>query len=111
MNNEAYVQNVFLNCPFDEQYSPFFQAAVFAITDCGFIARCALEASDASQVRIHKIYDLIAECKFGIHDLSRTQLDIHSQLPRFNMPLVRNFLGSKVSRRGQTTSESMLGLR
>jgi hypothetical protein len=96
MGNKTYKQNVFLNCPFDAQYFPFFQAAVFTLMDCGFVARCALEASDASQVRIHKLYDLIAECKFGIHDLSRTQLDEHSQLPRFNMPLEFGiFLGAK----------------
>lgn len=83
MRNGIYEQNVFLNCPFDNQYFPFFQAAVFSIVDCGFTVRCALEVSDASQVRIHKIYDLIAECKLGIHDLSRTRLDEQFKLPRF----------------------------
>ncbi len=39
---------------------------------------------------------MIAECKFGIHDLSRTQLDKISGLPRFNMPLEFGiFLGAK----------------
>ena len=89
-------KNVFINCPFDKEYFPLFQAMVFAINDCGFISRCALEKSDASQIRILKIYDLIAECKLGIHDLSRTQLDIISGLPRFNMPLEFGiFLGAK----------------
>ncbi len=96
MRNNSYGQNVFLNCPFDERYSPFFRAAVFTIIDCGFTVRCGLELSDASQVRIQKILDQIAECKLGIHDLSRTQLDERSQLPRFNMPLEFGiFLGAK----------------
>jgi hypothetical protein len=38
-------------------------------------------------VRIDKIQDIIAECKYSIHDLSRTQLDRVHRLPRFNMPL------------------------
>lgn len=94
--NGTYEQNVFINCPFDKEYFPLFQAMVFAINDCGFTSRCALEKSDASQIRILKIYDLISECKFGIHDLSRTQLDKNSSLPRFNMPLEFGiFLGAK----------------
>jgi hypothetical protein len=30
---------------------------------------------------------MIAECDFSIHDISRVELDDHSRLPRFNMPL------------------------
>jgi len=64
-----YEQNVFLNCPFDEEYAPLLQAAVFTVTDCGFMVRCGLETSDASQIRIQKIYDQIGSCKYGINDL------------------------------------------
>ena len=53
----------------------------------GFRARSALEASNAGTVRIDKIQDIIASCKYSIHDLSRTQLDKTYRLPRFNMPL------------------------
>lgn len=63
---------------------------------CGFIAQSALELSDGSQVRIDKIYQLIGECRFGVHDLSMTSLDPVTQLPRFNMPLELGiFLGTK----------------
>ena len=41
----------------------------------------------AGTVRIDKIQDIIAECKYSIHDISRTQLDKTHRLPRFNMPL------------------------
>ena len=92
----AYNDNVFVNCPFDSEYRPLFEALVFAVHDCGFVARCALEADDASQVRIDKIGDIIAECRLGIHDISRTELDGGSDLPRFNMPLeLGMFLGAK----------------
>jgi hypothetical protein len=35
-------------------------------------------------VRIENLYDLIRECRFGIHDTSRTELDPDNKLPRFN---------------------------
>lgn len=96
MKSSHYNDNVFLNCPFDPDYKQLFDAMVFAIHDCGFIPRCALEEEDASQVRIDKIYDIIAACRYGIHDISRTELDRTSGLPRFNMPLELGvFLGAK----------------
>ena len=80
-------RNVFINCPFDNLYTHLFNAIVFAIHDIGFRPRCALEASNAGQFRLNKIMDMISECKYSIHDLSRTELDAASGLPRFNMPL------------------------
>jgi len=57
------------------------------VIDIGFRPRCALEAINAGQFRLSKILDIISECKYSIHDLSRTELDSTSGLPRFNMPL------------------------
>jgi hypothetical protein len=82
----AYQQSVFINCPFDDQYKDLFDAVVFAVVDCGFTPRCALEITNSGQSRIDKIVALIRACQFGIHDLSRTELDPGSNLPRFNMP-------------------------
>lgn len=91
-----YTDNVFINCPFDSAYKPLFDAIVFAVHDCGFMARCTLEEEDTSQVRIDKIYTIIADCRYGIHDISRTELDEISGLPRFNMPLELGiFFGAK----------------
>jgi hypothetical protein len=96
MRKADYARSVFLNCPFDDSYAPLFEAAVFAVMDCGFHVRCAKESSDASHVRIHKIYELIRSSRLGIHDLSRTELDSSTDLPRFNMPLELGiFLGAK----------------
>ena len=95
MQSTHYNDNVFINCPFDSAYKKLFDAMVFAVHDCGFIPRCALEEDDASQVRIDKIYSMIADCRYGIHDISRTE-DKSSGLPRFNMPLELGiFLGAK----------------
>jgi hypothetical protein len=93
---EQYEHSVFLNCPFDAEYVSLFQAGLFSIVDCGFIPRTALDVSDASEVRIHKIYATVGGCRLGIHDISRTQLDVATGLPRFNMPLEFGiFLGAK----------------
>jgi hypothetical protein len=82
----GYDRNVFINCPFDDLYESLFHATVFAVQIAGFIPRCALEASNAGQARLEKITAIISECRFGIHDISRTELGPH-KLPRFNMPL------------------------
>jgi hypothetical protein len=92
----SYEDSVFINCPFDSEYRPIFYALVFAVHDCGYFARCALEIDDSGLVRIQKIEQIIADCRFGIHDISRVEPDPRSQLPRFNMPLELGlFLGAK----------------
>ncbi len=82
-----YQDNVFINCPFDFQYQPLFRATVFTIQQCGFVARCALEEDSTGDVRIQKIIKIIDECRYGVHDISKADLDTNSQLARFNMPL------------------------
>jgi hypothetical protein len=89
-------KNIFINCPFDDIYLPILYAVVFTVFDCGYIARCSLEIEDSSEIRIEKIGRIISECKYGIHDISRTELDKETKLPRFNMPLeLGMFLGAK----------------
>jgi hypothetical protein len=93
---QTFDQSVFINCPFDVEFRPLFAATVFAVHAAGFVARSALEISDASQTRLTTICTLIAACRYGIHDLSRTELDRTWALPRFNMPLELGiFLGCK----------------
>jgi hypothetical protein len=77
---------VFINCPFDSDYQSLFDAIVFTVARCGFAPRCAKEIDDAAGTRIDKIAKLIEECPLAIHDISRTELDNKSKLPRFNMP-------------------------
>jgi hypothetical protein len=43
-----YDQNVFINCPFDDEYHPIFQVLVFATFEGGFRPRCALEVQDGT---------------------------------------------------------------
>src|SRR5262245_29911477 len=88
--------DVFINCPFDLEYRPFFRAITFVVIRSGFRARCALETDDATENRCEKIFKIIKDCRYGIHDISRTELDRTHNLPRFNMPLELGiFLGAK----------------
>lgn len=89
-------RDVFINCAFDDAFAPGFQALIFTVLACGFRARCAREMDDASETRIDKLYAIIEQSRYGIHDLSRTELDPVNHLPRFNMPLeLGMFLAAK----------------
>lgn len=95
MSKNNYFTNVFVNCPFDNKYKKLQEAVIFTIFDCGFYPRCALEEINSGAVRFAKIKKIISESQFGIHDLSRTEIDKKSKLPRFNMPLELGvFLGA-----------------
>ncbi len=91
----GYNTDVFVNCPFDDAYKALHDALVFAVHDCGFRARSALEVSDSGETRIRKVVRIIRSSRLAIHDISRTQPDPAIGLPRFNMPLELGiFLGA-----------------
>lgn len=79
-------KSVFINCPFDDDFKPIFRAIIFTVIASGYFPRCALDTTDGAEIRVSKIADMIAECDWGIHDISRVELG-PSKLPRFNMPL------------------------
>ncbi|MBB3890547.1 hypothetical protein GGQ61_001264 [Phenylobacterium haematophilum] len=79
-------KSVFINCPFDEEFRPILRAMVFAIIAAGYHPRTALDATDGAEIRVGKIATLIGECDWGIHDLSRVEVD-DGGVPRFNMPM------------------------
>lgn len=92
----SYARDVFINCAFDAQFKPIFLAIVFAVVRSGFQARCALEPDDGAENRFGKIQSIVEQCRYGIHDLSRTEADGNPPLPRFNMPLELGlFIGAK----------------
>jgi len=82
---KRYYESVFVNVPFDLSGKPTLDCIVFTVIACGFRPRCVLEVEASSQSRLEKISDLIKACRYGIHDLSRVDLD--RGLPRLNMPL------------------------
>ena len=89
-------RDVFINCPFSADYKEFFEAIIYAVVRSGFTPRCARENDDGGEVRFDKICRIIAQCSYGIHDISKTDPDVDSGLPRFNMPFELGlFLGAR----------------
>lgn len=81
----AFDKNVFINCPFDQEFRPLLKALIFELIYLGFAPKLSQTISSSS-VRINQIKSLIRECKYGIHDLSRSKAQSIGELPRFNMP-------------------------
>jgi hypothetical protein len=79
--------SVFINCPFDDDYLPLFDAIVFATLTSGYVPRCALESGSVSIARMDRIFDALNGSNYSIHDLSRCRGEGSANLARFNMPL------------------------
>ena len=84
--NPLFETSVFINCPFDDQYRPLLKILIFTLVNYGMVPRIALENSDSGKARITKILQLINECKYGIHDLSRLKSTKAREFYRLNMP-------------------------
>lgn len=78
--------NVFINCPFDEEYKSLLRPLLFTIVYLGYSPRLASERLDSAENRVDKICELISESKYGIHDLSRLKADEVDEFSRLNMP-------------------------
>ena len=79
-------KNVFVNCPFDDDYRHLLIAIVFTVKYINYIPRLSSERADSGESRIDKILGLIEESKFGIHDLSRIVSSEENEHYRMNMP-------------------------
>jgi hypothetical protein len=83
---DGFEKNVFINCPFDEDYRQLMLAVIFTVSYLDYKPRLSLESSDSGKTRIDKILNLIKESKFGIHDLSRILSTDKEEHYRMNMP-------------------------
>lgn len=83
---DRFEQNVFINCPLDSEYERLLRPLLFTVISLGFDPRLAAERSDALEVRIDKIRNLIRESKYSIHDLSRLKSKEVDEFFRMNMP-------------------------
>lgn len=81
-----YFKNIFINCPFDEEYKPLLKVLLFTICKCGYTPRIALEYFDSSENRLSRIQTLIRESKYSIHDISRYKATKKEEIYRLNMP-------------------------
>jgi hypothetical protein len=77
--------NVFINCPFDDEYRPILNAKLFTLIYLGFEPRISQTVSSGN-IRIDQIQQHIRESEYSIHDLSRSKALKVDELPRFNMP-------------------------
>lgn len=83
--SDTFNSSVFINCPFDERYRILLKPLLFTIQFCHLIPRIASERLDSSEVRIEKIQDIIQECKYSIHDLSRIRSSAPDEYYRLNI--------------------------
>jgi hypothetical protein len=78
--------DVFLNIPYDNQFQSLCLAYICGITTLGFFPRATLEIPGGAR-RLDRVFALIKDCRYSIHDLSRVELDKQNPpTPRFNMP-------------------------
>lgn len=105
----AFETNVFINCPFDDDYLPLLRSLLFCVLDLGFEPRIALERLDSAEARIEKIIELIEESRFGIHDLSRLRAREVGEYYRMNMPFELGLdVGCRRFKGGQWTTKRCL---
>src|ERR1700674_1398811 len=77
---------VFLNIPYDSKFQNLCLAYICGISALGFVPRATLEIPGGIR-RLDRIFKLIQECRYSVHDLSRVELDVkRPPTPRFNMP-------------------------
>ena len=80
-------KGVFLNVPYDEEFSSLYVAYIVGICQLGLAPHLASEIPGGDR-RLDRIFQLIQSCHYSIHDLSRVELNVApSATPRFNMPL------------------------
>lgn len=81
----AFETNVFINCPFDDDYRVLLRPLIFSVIYFDFQPKLS-QTQSSSHIRINQIKQHIRDSKFGIHDLSRSKPLKKDELPRFNMP-------------------------
>ena len=86
MADSGFDRNVFINCPFDEEYGLILKAILFCLVRLGLTPRIATERSDAGEARLDKIRALIESSRYSIHDLSRCRAREAGEHYRLNMP-------------------------
>ncbi len=78
---------VFLNVPYDEEFSSIYIAYIVGLFQLDLVPHIASEIPGGKR-RLDRIFELIQSCRYSIHDLSRVEVSVTpTGLPRFNMPL------------------------
>jgi hypothetical protein len=85
-NGGEFHTNVFINCPFDDEYTPLLRPLLFSVVRAGLTVRIASETFDSGIARINRICKLIGKSKYSVHDLSRMRASFEGEIHRMNMP-------------------------
>lgn len=101
-------KNIFINCPFDEEYKKFLRPLLFTVIYCGLEPQIS-QTIDSGSVRIELIGKLIRKSKYSIHDLSRMQAKKVGEIARFNMPFELGLdIGARIGTRGKMATKKCL---
>jgi len=104
----SFEKNVFINCPFDNDYKIYVRPLIFTILYCNLNPKLS-QIADSGSVRIRGIVDLIKTSKYSIHDLSRMEAQKIGELARFNMPFELGLdVGSRIGTNGKLSKKQCL---
>ena len=87
-NLELYAPcQVFLNYPFDEQFTPLADAMAFAVVAGGLLPVCAYDLTTPDRSRLEMLVEAIRCCRYSAHDFSRSEGGGPHNFARMNMPI------------------------
>jgi hypothetical protein len=105
----AFETNVFVNCPFDDDYLPLLRPLLFTVIYLGLTPRITLESLNSGEARIQKIISLVEESKYAIHDISRLKAANAGEYFRLNMPFELGMdVGCRLFKEGQWAQKKCL---
>lgn len=78
---------VFLNYPFDQEFTPFSYAMHFGVIGAGLIPLCAHDLTVPDRPRLDLLVEAIQNCRFSAHDFSRGKGEGTENFARLNMPI------------------------
>jgi len=78
---------VFLNYPYDQDFAALESALHFPIIAAGLLPVCAKDLSTPDRSRLDMIVEAIVNCRYSIHEFSRSAGEGPDYLARMNMPL------------------------
>jgi len=78
---------VFLNYPFDPQFSALADAMSFAVVAGGLLPVCAYDLTTPDRPRLEMLVEAIRCCHYSAHDFSRSEGAGPKNFARMNMPI------------------------
>lgn len=84
---KTYEYHVFLNYPFDSDFTDLSYALQFSVVAAGLLPLCAKDISYSDQPRLVTLVDSISHCRYSIHDFSRSRGEGADNFARMNMPI------------------------